>query len=225
VDDLNKKAFGGLLRLLIVLVALLFLPAWTFNYWQAWVFLAVFFGSALAVTIYLVKNDPQLLARRVRGGPSSEKRKSQRVIQALASAGFFVMIIFPALDHRFAWSTVPAPMVVAGDVLVACGFLVVFFVFKENTFAASTIVVDAGQRVISTGPYSVVRHPMYSGALVMLAGVPLALGSWWGLLAIIPIGLVLAWRLLDEEKFLAANLPGYSAYRVEVKYRLLPFLW
>ena len=135
------------------------------------------------------------------------------------------MIVFPSVDHRFAWSAVPPYIAVAGDVLVALGLLIVFFVFKENTFTSAIIEVGTEQKVISTGPYALVRHPMYIGGLVMLLGVPLALGSWWGLFTIIPITIVIVWRLLDEEKFLIKTLSDYSEYRNKVRYRLVPFIW
>ena len=109
--------------------------------------------------------------------------------------------------------------------IVALGLLIVFFVFRENSFASATIEVGSEQTLVSTGPYAFVRHPMYFGAFVMLLGVPLALGSWWGLLSVIPIVGVIIWRLLDEEVFLEKNLPGYTTYRNGVKYRLLPFIW
>ncbi len=221
----NKKAFAGLFFLIVVLAAALFFPAWTINYWQAWMFLAVFSISVVAITLYLVKKDPKLLERRLRGGPGAEKRKGQKDVQALAQIAFIAVIAFPAIDHRFAWSKVPPYITVAGDVLVALGLLIVFFVFKENTFASAIIEVSAEQKVISTGPYGWVRHPMYVGALVMLFGVPLALGSWWGLLTIIPITLAIVWRLLDEEQFMVKNLPGYAEYRNKVRYRLVPFVW
>jgi protein-S-isoprenylcysteine O-methyltransferase Ste14 len=225
MTDLNKKAIGGLVRFLITLAGLLFLPAWTLDYWQAWVFLVVFFGSALAISLYVMKNDPRLLERRLQSGPRAEKEKSQKIIQLLATITFLAIAVFPPIDHRFAWSAVPPYVVVTGDVLVGIGFLIVFLVFKENTFASATIEVDPGQRVVSTGPYAIVRHPMYIGGLIMLLGVPLALGSWWGLLLFIPITLVIVWRLLDEERFLAASLAGYSEYRTKVMYRLVPLIW
>jgi protein-S-isoprenylcysteine O-methyltransferase Ste14 len=134
-------------------------------------------------------------------------------------------MILPSLDHRFSWSAVPLPIVVTGDVLVALGFLIVFLVFKENTFTAATIAVTPDQKVVSTGPYSVVRHPMYSGALVMLLGTPLALGSWWGLLMFILMTATIAWRARDEERFLFKNLSGYEEYCRTVRYRLAPFVW
>jgi protein-S-isoprenylcysteine O-methyltransferase Ste14 len=158
-------------------------------------------------------------------GPGAEKEKSQKIIQLAATAAFITVLVFPVIDHRFAWSVVPPYVVVAGDALVALGFVIVFLVFKENTFASSIIKVEAEQKVVSTGPYAVVRHPMYIGALIMLLGVPLALGSWWGLVTIIPITLVLMWRLIEEENVLAKSLPGYSDYRSKVRYRLVPLIW
>ena len=131
----------------------------------------------------------------------------------------------PALDHRFAWSHPPVAVEIAGDVLVAVGFFVVYRVFRENSFTAATIEVSTGQKVISTGPYAIVRHPMYAGALGMLLGTPLALGSWWGLLLMLPMTLVIVLRLLAEEKFLATNLPGYVEYGRRVRYRLVPSIW
>jgi protein-S-isoprenylcysteine O-methyltransferase Ste14 len=135
------------------------------------------------------------------------------------------MLVFPVLDHRFGWSSVPASVSVLGDALIALAFLFIFFVFKENSYGASTIQIAEGQTVVSTGPYALVRHPMYAGALIMLIGTPLALGSWWGLFAVLLILPVLIWRLLDEERFLRQNLAGYAEYQTKVKYRLLPFIW
>ena len=225
MTSLNKKALLGLLQLLVAMGAMLFLPAWTLNYWQAWFFLAVFFTSTLAITLYLMKNDPKLLERRVQAGPGSEKEKYQKIIQSLASLAFVVVIAFPAVDHRLGWSLMPTAIAIAGDALVALGLFAVFLVFKENTFTSGTIEVASDQIVISTGPYAIVRHPMYSGAFVMLIGVPLALGSWWGLLTVVPMIVVIVARLLDEEKFLVKNLEGYAEYRGKVRWRLVPFVW
>jgi protein-S-isoprenylcysteine O-methyltransferase Ste14 len=225
MSDLNKRACTGLLSFLIVLAVLLFLPAWTLAYWQAWIFLAVFSGSTIAITIYLMKHDPMLLERRMHSGPSAEKEQSQQIIQSLAMVAFIAVIVFPVIDHRCGWSAVPALIAVVGDILVALGFLLIFFVFNQNTFASSIIEVGNEQTVVATGPYSIVRHPMYLGALVMLAGIPLALGTWWGLVTIIPMTIVLVWRLLDEEKFLVKNLTGYSEYQNKVRCHLLPFIW
>jgi len=225
MNTLNRKAFRGLLFLLLVMAALLFIPAGTLDYWQAWTFLAVYFASSLAITLYLIKNDPKLLERRMSAGPTAEKETTQKIIMLFASLGFIGLIIFPALDHRFAWSHVPPYAALAGDVLVVLGWLAIFFVFKENTFTSATIELAPDQKVISTGPYAFVRHPMYAGGIVMLLGVPIALGSWWGLLVIVGMMPALIWRLFDEEKFLARNLQGYVEYQKKVPYRLIPRIW
>ncbi len=205
MNDLNKKSFGGLIFLTSALAALLFISTGSIDYWQAWVFLCVFFVTTLVITVNLMKNDPELLERRINAGPGAEKEKRQKVIQSLASLAFIALFIVSALDHRFGWSVVPIYAVAAGDVLVVLGLFAVFSVFKENSYTSATIEVGAAQKVISTGPYAIVRHPMYAGAFVMLLGVPLALGSCWGLLAVVPMVAAVVWRLLDEEKFLAKN--------------------
>src|ERR1035438_2433588 len=220
MKDLSKKVFVGFLQLFIGVAMLLFLPAWTLDYWQAWIFLAVYSLSVLAVTLDLMKKDPKLLERRINANPGSENRRNQKILNFLISKALFLVVVVSAIDHRCAWSAVPLYGVVAGDVLVVLGFLIGFFVFKENTFASAIIETGAGQKVISSGPYALVRHPMYVGWLVTFSGVPPALGSWWGLFTLIPILLVVVWRLLDEEIFLAGNLPGYSEYQNRVQYRL-----
>jgi protein-S-isoprenylcysteine O-methyltransferase Ste14 len=222
---LDLKAFRGLLFLLLGMAALLFVPAWTLDYWQAWTFLAVYFVASVAITLYLMNNDPELLARRMRGGPTAETATTQKIIMSIASLGFIGLVVVPALDHRFGWSHMPPYAALTGDVLVGLGFLIVFFVFKENSFSSATIELAPGQKVISTGPYALVRHPMYAGGLFLLAGIPIALGSWWGLLVIAALMPALIWRLYDEEDFLARNLPGYAAYRKKVRYRLIPLVW
>ena len=225
MSELNKKAFGGLLFFIIAVAALLFIPAWTVNYWQAWVFLVVLSISVFSITLYLAKNDPNLLERRVNAGSMAEKEKSQKIIQFAAQIAFILVLVIPAIDHHFAWSLVPTYLSLFGNVLVVIGLLIVFYVFKENTFTSAIIEVNTRQKVIATGPYAIVRHPMYIGAIIMLLGIPLALGSFWGEIAVILISLVIIWRLLDEEKYLETNLPGYKEYKNKVKYRLVPFIW
>jgi protein-S-isoprenylcysteine O-methyltransferase Ste14 len=225
MNMLNVKAFGGLLLLFLVMAALLFIPAETLDYWQAWTFLAVYFAASLAITLYLMKKDPQLLVRRMSGGPTAEKQTTQKIIMSFTSLGFIGLLVVPALDHRLAWSHMPTCAALAGDVLVALGWIAIFLVFKENTFTSATIELAPDQKVISTGPYALVRHPMYAGALVMLLGIPIALGSWWGVLVIAVIMPALIWRLFDEEKFLTRNLPGYREYQNKVRYRLIPHVW
>ncbi|MDB5991888.1 MAG: hypothetical protein JWQ10_3291, partial [Herbaspirillum sp.] len=153
----------------------------SFDFWQAWVLLAVFGASSLAITLYLMKKDPQLLARRMRGGPTAEKETSQKIIQSLTSIMFVAMLVAPALDHRLHRFTLPGYGAITGDVIVGIGFLIIFFVYKENTFASATIECYPDQKVISTGLYALVRHPMYMGAIFLLVGMALSLGSWSGL--------------------------------------------
>lgn len=225
MDALNRRAFTGLALLFLAMVALLFIPAGTLHYWQAWTFLAVYFLASLAFSLYAMKKDRALLARRMRGGPFSEKEAAQRVILFFASLGFIGLLVVPALDRRYGWSHVPPYAVLAGDAIVVLGWIAIFFVLRENSFASATIETAQNQKVISTGPYAPLRHPMYAASLVMLLGLPIALGSWWGLLVMIEITSAVIWRLLDEERFLARNLPGYVEYEQKVRHRLIPLVW
>jgi protein-S-isoprenylcysteine O-methyltransferase Ste14 len=219
------KAALGFANLVVVMALALFATAGTVRWTHGWVFLGAFSGSALAITIYLARKDPALLERRTQAGPLAEKEWTQKIIQGIASISFLSTIVVPAIDHRFGWSHTPVAVVAAGDALVLLGFVVVFLVFRENTFTSSVIEVAAEQRVIDTGPYAIVRHPMYAGALVLVAGIPLALGSLVGLLALPPFVAVIVSRLVDEERFLVDHLPGYAAYRERTRWRLIPQVW
>jgi protein-S-isoprenylcysteine O-methyltransferase Ste14 len=225
MTNLSIRALRGVAITIVVMAAILFLAAGTLHYWQAWIFLAVFGAAALAITLYLMKYDPELLRRRMRGGPTAEKETSQKIIMWLASFGFVAILVVSGLDQRLRWSLAPASIAIAGNTLVVLGYAIIFFVFRENSFASATIEVAADQKVISTGPYAFVRHPMYAGALMYFLGMPLALGSTWGLCVAIVTTPALIWRLFEEEALLAKNLPGYSAYREKVKFRLAPFIW
>ena len=223
--NINAEAWLSLVALAIVMGLLLFFPAGTIHYWQAWVYLSIFMSASFLTTLYLMKKDPALLKRRMRGGPTAEKQGTQKVIMLCISIGFIALLLVSALDHRFEWSAMPLFAVIVGDVLVAIGFYFIFLVYKENTFTSATIEVAEGQKVISTGPYSIVRHPMYASALLYLVGTPVALDSFWGLLALVAMMPFLIWRLYDEERFLAENLPGYTEYQKTVRYRLVPLVW
>ncbi len=221
----KKKALAGLGWLTVILGLSLFLPAGTPDFWQAWVYLFIFSGSSLAITLFLMKRDMELLKRRLRAGAVAEKERSQKIIQTFARFIFIGVLLVPGFDHRFNWSHVPVFLVVTGEIFVAVGFYIVFLVFRENSYTSATIEIAENQKVISTGLYAVVRHPMYSGALLMLLFTPLALGSFWDLPFVILIFIVIVWRLLDEEKFLAKNLSGYSAYCQKTRFRLIPMVW
>jgi len=222
---LNGRAWLALAVVASVMCALLFGAAGTIQYWQAWIYVSIFLGASALTTLYLMKKDPALLARRMRGGPMFEREGTQRIIMVFTSLGFIALLVVPALDHRWGWSTVPVWGVALGDLLVMVGFYLIFLVYRENTFTAATIEVAAGQKVVATGPYAVVRHPMYASGSLYVFGTPLALGSYWGFLALAAMMPFLLWRLLDEERILTRDLPGYAEYRQRVRHRLVPMVW
>ncbi len=223
--DLHRRAVVGIARMFFTLLAAIFLPVWTLRYWQGWACLAAFFVPAGAISVWVAKHDPALLERRLKAGPAAEKEKGQKVVQAFSSLVFLADFLVAAFDHRFGWSRVPAWVSFVGDLMMLAGFAIVFAVFRANSFTSAIIEVAEQQKVISNGPYALVRHPMYSGALIMLFGIPLALGSWWGMLVNVPMLAAIVWRLLDEEKLLVEKLPGYVEYRETVRYRLAPYVW
>lgn len=188
-------------------------------------FIVVFVVGTNAMGIYVALTDPALLERRRKAGPTKEQRPAQRVIVSLELVSFNAILVVSALDHRLGWSHVPPIVSVIGDVLVALGLYLVLLTFRANTYGGSSVEVVEGQTVISTGPYAIVRHPMYVGAVIMAAGTPVALGSWWGLLVVLGAIPVLAWRIQDEESLLRSDLAGYIDYARQVRYRLVPFVW
>ena len=208
-----------------VFLLLVFLPAGTFDYWRGWTFIVVFALATMIPSVYLAATNPAALQRRMQVGPAAESRPLQKVIITFAFVSMGAMIVVSALDYRFGWSAVPAAVSVVGDVLVGAGLLVSMITTIQNGYAAANITVESGQKVVSTGVYSVVRHPMYFGNVVMMIGVPLALGSYWALLFVIPGLAVLATRILDEEKALGQDLDGYDEYTHKVHYRLVPGVW
>jgi protein-S-isoprenylcysteine O-methyltransferase Ste14 len=224
VTTIPKMLVFGLVEL-VVFGSMLFLPAGTFNYWQAWVFLVVVLLSAWAPSIYLLRTNPVALQGRMRGGPTAETRMAQKVVIAGLYLSLAAMVVVSVLDHRFGWSPVPTTICLIGDVLVALGLGVVGLVIIQNSYAASTVQVQAGQKVVSTGLYGRVRHPMYTGNVIMLIGIPLALGSYLGLVFVVPGLIVLACRIRDEEKLLQERLTGYREYTETVRYRLVPLMW
>jgi protein-S-isoprenylcysteine O-methyltransferase Ste14 len=209
----------------VVLCMMLFWPAGTFNYWQAWVFIGVFTLATIVPSMYLGRTDPAALQRRMHGGPRAETRAVQKIIIIGALLGLYAMVVFSAFDHRFGWSPVSAAVSLLGDVLIVIGLGLGMLVITQNSYAAVTVRVEAGQKLASSGLYGLVRHPMYAGNLILMLGIPLALGSYWGLLFIIPGVAVLIFRILDEEKLLSQDLAGYREYTQRVRYRLVPYVW
>jgi protein-S-isoprenylcysteine O-methyltransferase Ste14 len=204
---------------------LLFVPAGTLNYWQAWVFLIVFAGSTWIPALYLLCKNPAALERRMRAGPGAETRTVQKIIIVVAFVSAAAMIVLSVLDHRLGWSHVAGAVSLAGDGFVVVGLGVAMLVIVQNSYAAANITVERNQHLVSTGLYGFVRHPMYVGNLIMMVGIPLALGSFWGLVVVIPGLSALAIRILDEERLLNHELAGYREYTQKVRYRLVPYVW
>ena len=205
-----------------VLLALLFIPAGSLHYWQGWAYAAVAIVASGAYTAYLAKHDPALLKRRTQAGISYEKEPAQKIIMFFLFASFTALIVLPPIDFRFGWSNMPWYVSVVGDGLVVIAFYFFYLVSKVNTYAAANVRVEEGQKVISSGVYGLVRHPMYFAALWLLLGTPLALGSWWTLL-LVPVFIpILYFRISNEENLLLRDLRGYAEYRNKVRYRLIP---
>lgn len=202
----------------------LFLSAGTIDYWQAWLYLAV--GTVATVPVVrLIMSDPVLRENRSRAGPAAEQRPLQKAIVASTALPAVATFVVPGLDHRFGWSQVPSWLVIAGAGLIVGSLWLAYRVFEENRYGSATVEVTAGQHVVATGPYAIVRHPMYSSAALYFVGMALALGSWWTLVPAFLTMLGLVWRLFDEERFLAQNLPGYTDYCARVRWRLIPGLF
>ncbi|MGD9896708.1 MAG: isoprenylcysteine carboxylmethyltransferase family protein [Candidatus Methylacidiphilaceae bacterium] len=209
----------------LLLCLLVFLPAGTLAYWQGWLFIAAFTIFTNLIGVYLALKNPALLERRIKAGPAAETRPIQKVLISFVYVCMLGLVIVSALDHRLGWSHAPAWISILGNVLVALGLMINLLVLRENSYSASTIQTMPGQKVITTGPYALVRHPMYCGALILVAGAPLALGSYWGLLFLLLTTPVLIFRILDEEKMLESSLGGYDSYKAKVGYRLVPGVW
>jgi protein-S-isoprenylcysteine O-methyltransferase Ste14 len=220
----------GLLRRALVYVGaaalllglLFFGTAGTFAYWEAWLYLAILFIPMSFFMVYLVRRDPDLLERRLR---SRESRARQRSITGGFSLVILLSFVIPGLDQRFGWSSVPAGVVIAAAVVVELGYGLFFMVLRENSYAGRTVTVDSGQQVVKTGPYRLVRHPMYLGITLLYLASPVALGSYWALLPALLLPFVIVARIRDEERMLADGLPGYSEYMTRTRYRLVPGVW
>src|SRR5208337_1298206 len=225
--SLRSKLVVRLALVLIIGAALLFIPAGSWRFWPGWAFLGLTFIPSILAYLYFYKHDPQLMERRLQ---SKEKVSEQRLLMRVTKPFFLAAFLLPGLDYRWGWSRtffggVPLWLILVSEVLVLGGFLLVFWVMKVNSFASRTIQVEAGQKVISTGPYAFVRHPLYSGSVVMWLSAPLALGSyiaWPAFALLIPFYVI---RLLNEEKVLRQELPGYSEYCLHTRFRLVPFIW
>ena len=219
---LKRIAITRYLMLFPILGACFFLPAWSLKYWEGWLYILVIAVPVAIVGIHLFKTDPKLLERRMR---TREKRKEQRLVLKLSLIVYPLIFVLPGFDKRFGWSKVPVFVEMISFALVLLGYFMITAVFRANSYASRVVEVESGQKVISTGPYAVVRHPMYSSQMVLYFFTPIALGSYWAAILSVLFLLVFILRILDEEKELAENLEGYAEYKRKVRYRLVPGLW
>ena len=220
--QLAAKALARLVTGFIILSFLLLVPAGTVAYWEAWVYMAILFGPVTIVLIYLVVNDPELLERRMR---SREKIAEQALLVKLGAVCYVLAFLVPGVDRRFGLSDVPVTAVVLADVLVLLGYGLYILVIRENRYASRIIEVEQGQRIITSGPYAIVRHPMYLAVLDMLLFTPVALGSWWAMITVLPMIAILVARIRNEEQLLMKELEGYRDYMQITRYRLIPGVW
>ncbi|MEQ8174620.1 MAG: isoprenylcysteine carboxylmethyltransferase family protein [Syntrophomonadaceae bacterium] len=217
----TSKAFLMPVIIMILAALILFLPAGSLKYWQGWIWWSILSVLTLFITVYFVKRDPGLLARRMQ---VKEKEPQPGIMKVISFLSMFTYVI-PGFDFRFHWSAVPVWLVIAANVMVFIGYVLIIRVFKENSYASTVIQVEKEQQVISTGPYAMVRHPMYTGLLIMFLFTPLALGSYWALLFAalsIPTNI---YRIRKEEATLTRDLPGYANYLTKTRYRLIPLIW
>ena len=222
VARLKKAIYSRILAGFVIMGLLLFLPAGSLFFWQGWVYIGILFIPMIFVLFYFLKNDPGLLKRRMK---MREKEHEQKLIIALSMAFFLIGFLIPGFDFRFGWSDVPVALVLAADGIVLLGYGIFFLTLRANSYASRVIEVELGQEIITTGPYAIVRHPMYSGILLIFLFTPLALGSYWALIAFIPMLPLLMLRIRNEEEVLVRELPGYEEYRQKTRYRLIPFMW
>ena len=206
----------------VVMSLVFFVSAGTFGYWHAWLYMGILFIPMFFVFAYLLRNDPALLERRMH---MREKESSQKLSMKVSIFFYIIAFLIPGLDFRFKWSSVPIALVMIADIMVFLGYMVFFVVLRENSYASRIVEVEENQKVISTGPYAIVRHPMYFGVLIMFLFSPVALGSFWALITMLPVAFLIILRIRGEERLLSKELSGYEAYRQEVRYRLIPMVW
>lgn len=220
--SLIRKLLGIFSLIPLFFILFIIFPAGTFNYWQFYAYCSVLLIPMFFVLIYFLKNDPRFLERRIK---TREKEKEQKLVQLISLPVFIAGFVIPGFDKRFGWSHVPDEISIVADLIIFIGYFLIFLVFRQNSYASRIVEIDKDQKVISTGLYSIVRHPMYLGVLMMYLPTSLALGSYWGLIPFATMPAILVIRMLNEEKILKENLPGYKQYCLKTRYRLIPFIW
>lgn len=223
LKSLKRMVISRVFFVYLILGLIFFLPAGTLRYWEGWVYMVTIAVPMIFFGVYMFKHDPKFLERRMR---IKEKRKEQKLIVKLGILPFLLAFIVPGFDRRFGWSDIPLSVTIIGIALVLLGYLMTLYVFLTNSFASRIVEVEKEQKVITTGPYKLIRHPMYFSLIIFYGATPLALGSYWALLpALLSIIPVLIFRIIDEEKELLNSLEGYREYTQKIKYRLIPGIW
>ena len=218
-----KRTVAARFSLIFLILGLVFfLSAGTMKYYEAWAYLFTISVPMLIFGIYMFRHDPKFLERRMK---TEEKRQEQKLIQKAGVLPFLLVYLIPGLDKRFGWSAIPFSIALLGLAMVLVGYLMILYVFMTNSYASRVVEVEEEQKVITTGPYAFVRHPMYVGVIFFYGVTPIALGSYWALIPSLLIIPILVFRIIDEEKELLENLKGYREYTLKVKYRLIPYVW
>ena len=212
-----KFSFG-----IIFVGLLLFLPAGTFNYFNAWLFMSLLFIPMFILGIFLFIKSPELLEKRLN---AKEKEKTQKGVVGFSAILFLASFLIAGFDYRFDWSVIPMWCVILASVILLVSYGMYAEVMRVNIYLSRTIEVQENQKVIDTGLYGIIRHPMYAVTIWLFLAIPIVLGSWWALLCMVPYPFLIAIRILNEEKILENNLSGYKEYKAKVKYRLVPFIW
>ncbi len=223
--DTKKLLISAVIKFVLILIIvflLLFIPAGTLKYWNGWLFICALFIPVIFVISYLIKNDPELLKKRM---SSKEKERPQKILIKLSFIPFLISFIIPGLDYRYGWSGVPLWLVITALVIMLSSYAAIILVFKQNSYASRIIEVQQGQKVIDYGLYSIVRHPMYSASIMLYLGIPIVLGSYYSLIPILFFIPIFYFRIKNEEEVLIKGLDGYADYIKKVKYRLIPFVW
>ncbi|MHC1740164.1 MAG: isoprenylcysteine carboxylmethyltransferase family protein [Anaerolineaceae bacterium] len=221
----NLRSILSLVLILVLMCGLLFLTIGSFHFWQGWVFWGVIGVCSLLITIYMLKFNQSVIGELMKSAPTDKTQRNQRTLTILAILFFVGLIVVPGLDHRYQWSHVPLAVSLVADRLLVLAFFIIFRTFRENRNTNGVDAETKEPKVITTGPYRLVRHPMYTGALLMLLFAPLALASWVVLPFSLPLIVIIVVRALEEEQFLHANLSGYTEYSQKVRYRLIPLIW
>lgn len=216
----KKSLFTVPIILTVIMWVILFIPAWTMKFWQAWILWSGFSIITFSITAYFINKNPEFLARRTKGKEENIKKKSPLFLKL-----YYIGFILPGIDFRFNWSNEPLWLVILSNVIVFASYIFIFYVFKQNSYASTTIQVEDNQNVISSGPYSIIRHPMYLGMILMSLFIPLALGSYYSLIPMLLIIPITVMRVKNEEEILLRELKGYRAYCSKTKYRVIPFIW